>query len=458
MDTNTNTITLNLNLNLKLKLSPTRPKTNILCKNNSSFEENKQVSVDYDEGKHEVSPHLTGLRKADIQRRYRLRVEANRFQRDWTLSEVVHEILRLRPHDDIEGVLNRWIGRFARKNFPLLIREITQRGSIERSIQVFQWMKNQKNYCPRNDIYNMMIRLHARHNRTDQARGLFFEMQEWRCKPDAETYNALINAHGRAGQSRWAMNIMEDMLRASIPPSRSTYNNLINACGSSGNWREALKVCKKMTDNGVGPDLVTHNIVLPAYKNGAQYSKALSYFELMKGTNIRPDTTTHNFVIHCLVKLGQYAKAIDMFNSMWEKRAECQPDIVTFTSIIHLYSICACASHGMSKEALSVFNEIKHSGFCPDVVSYTSLLNACGRSQQPNKAWEVFDMMKRNNRKPNLISYNALIDAYGSNVLLSEAVEVLREMEQDGIKPNIVSICTLLAACGVWTMWSKGED
>lgn len=77
-------------------------------------------------------------------------------------------------------------------------------------------MKNQKNYCPRNDIYNMMIRLHARHNRTDQARGLFFEMQEWRCKPDAETYNALINAHGRAGQSRWAMNIMEDMLRASV--------------------------------------------------------------------------------------------------------------------------------------------------------------------------------------------------------------------------------------------------
>lgn len=26
----------------------------------------------------------------------------------------------------------------------------------------------------------MMIWLHARHNRMDQARGLFFEMQEWR--------------------------------------------------------------------------------------------------------------------------------------------------------------------------------------------------------------------------------------------------------------------------------------
>lgn len=41
-------------------------------------------------------------------------------------------------------------------------------------------MKNQKNYVARKDIYNMLIRLHARHNQTDQARGLFFEMQEWR--------------------------------------------------------------------------------------------------------------------------------------------------------------------------------------------------------------------------------------------------------------------------------------
>ena len=46
------TPTLNLNLNLKLKLSPTQPKSKILCKNSSAFEENKQVSVDYDEGKH----------------------------------------------------------------------------------------------------------------------------------------------------------------------------------------------------------------------------------------------------------------------------------------------------------------------------------------------------------------------------------------------------------------------
>ncbi|KAM7505449.1 hypothetical protein LguiB_004353 [Lonicera macranthoides] len=502
------------NPNSQFSLYPLKPPTNfttntrrtktlkVLSKkptnDDEAWKEKKIASVDYDKGDHRVSIHLSGLRKDDLPKRYRLRIEGDRFQKDWAISDVVQKILKLKHWEDIDGVLNRWAGRFARKNFPVLIREITQRGSIEHSIHVFRWMKNQKNYCARNDIYNMMIRLHARHNRTDQARGLFFEMQEWRehlvkmnsfqnyehsqwtnkCKPDAETYNALINLHGRAGQWRWAMNIMEDMLRAAVPPSRSTYNNLINACGSSGNWREALKVCKKMTENGVGPDLVTHNIILSAYKTGGQYSKALSYFELMKGTNIRPDTTTRNIVIHCLVKSGQYEKAMNIFNSMREKRSECSPDVVTFTSIIHMYSVSgqiencqavfntmlaesfkpnivtynallgAYASQGMSKEALMVFNEIKRNGFRPDVLSYTSLLNAYGRSQQPEKAREVFENMKRNHLKPNIVSYNALIDAYGSSGHLVEGVEVLREMEKNGVEPNVVSICTLLSACG----------
>ncbi|CAM8907888.1 unnamed protein product [Rhodiola kirilowii] len=448
------------------------------AKNEDAFKETKQVRVDYDKGVHDVSLNLSGLKKDDIPRRYRLRVESDKFQKDWDVSQVVNNVLKLNHWEDVDGLLNRWVGRFGRKNFPVLIREITQRGSIEHSNHVFRWMKNQKNYVARTDIYNMMIRLHARHNRTDQARGLFFEMQEWRCKPDVESYNALINVHGRAGQWRWAMNIMEDMLRAAIPPSRSTYNNLINACGSSGNWKEALKVCKTMTDNGVGPDLVTHNIILSAYKNGAQYAKALSYFELMKRTGVHPDATTLNIVIYCLVKLGKYEEAIDIFKSMRGKRAESPPDIVTFTTIIQMYSVCgqienckavfdtmlaeglkpslisynvllgAYASRGMSEEAFSVFNEIKQKGLRPDVVSYTSLLSAYGRSRQPEKAREIYKMMKNNNLRPNLVSYNALIDAYGANGMLAEAVETLREMEREGVQPDVVSICTLLAASG----------
>ncbi|KAI3471607.1 hypothetical protein Pfo_028257 [Paulownia fortunei] len=412
--------------------------------------------------------------QSDLPKRHRLRVEGDRFQKDWTVSEVVERIIKLNHWEDVEGVLNSWAGRFARKNFPVLIRELTNMGSID-IVSKFSRMKNQKDYCARNDIYDMMIRLHARHNRIDQARGLFFEMQKG-CKPDVETYNALIYAHGRAdkfqpllttlflfphtvnlcacifhfsciGCTAFTRNKFDVVSNLQIPPSRSTYNNLINACGSSGNWREALKVCKKMTDNGVGPDLVTHNIILSAYKTGSQYSKALSYFELMRGTNVHPDTTTLNIVIGCLVKLGKYEEAIKVFNSMREKRSECRPDIVTYTSIMHMYSVCgqglkpnivsynallgAYASLGLSESASSIFNEMKQNGIRPDVISYTSLLNAFGRSQQPQKAREIFDDEKKQLQTE-----------------FAEAVELLREMEQVGLQPNVVSISSLLAACG----------
>lgn len=90
------------------------------------YEEKKLGFVDYDKGKHKkISVQITGLGKDDIQKRYRLRVEGDRSQRDWTISEVVDRILKLKHWDDIDGkVLNLWAGRFARKNFPLLIRVI----------------------------------------------------------------------------------------------------------------------------------------------------------------------------------------------------------------------------------------------------------------------------------------------------------------------------------------------
>ncbi|KAL6639046.1 hypothetical protein ACP70R_022776 [Stipagrostis hirtigluma subsp. patula] len=441
------------------------------------------VSVDLDRGRRTARAQVDGVGAASLPARHRLRVEGSRWQRDWKVSEVAARVLAL-PRADaraVDAVLNCWAGRFARRNFPLLIREITISGSLKHAVHVFRWMKIQENYCARNDIYGMMIRLYARHNQVDQARGLFFEMQEWRCKPDADIYNSLIHAHARAGQWRWAINIMEDMQRAAdkilIPPSRTTYNNVINACGAAGNWKKALELCKKMTENGVGPDLVTHNIVLSAFKNGAQYSKAIAYFEIMKGSNIAPDTFTLNIVIHCLVKVGQYGEALELFNSMRENRTICPPDVVTYTSIMHSYSICgqaenckavfdmmiaegvkpnivsynallgAYASHGMHMEALKTFKLLKQNGLRPDIVTYTSLLNAYGRSAQPEKAREVFNEMRKS-CKPNKVSYNALIDAYGSAGMLKEAISLLDEMERDSILPDVVSISTLLTACG----------
>lgn len=109
----------------RLSSRPTRRSALVLCKkasNEAALEETKSGFVNYDTGQHSVSTQISGFRKKDIQRRYRLRVEADRFQRDWSVSEVAEKVLKLRHWEDIHGLLNRWIGRFSRKNFPLLMK------------------------------------------------------------------------------------------------------------------------------------------------------------------------------------------------------------------------------------------------------------------------------------------------------------------------------------------------
>ncbi|KAG6543163.1 hypothetical protein Mapa_015412 [Marchantia paleacea] len=419
---------------------------------------------------------VPGTDLAPVPRRYRDRCED---QKGWSIKEVVKKVLELNHWDDIDVILNDWVGRYNRKNFPPLIKAVTSTGALNHSVRVFNWMKNQRCYRARNDIYNSMIWLYARHQRVDRARSLYSEMQEWRCKPDVETYNALINVHGRALQWREAQNLFDDMLRAEVPPSTKSYNNLINACGSSGQWERALKVYERMKKDGVAPDLVTHNVILTALKVGEQYAMAVQHFETMLSWKVKPDRITLNIIISCFYNLGTYDEAIKLFNSMRNMRFDdCYPDVVTFTTVMQVYAACgqvdnakslfeaivgeglvpnlitfntligAYSSVGMYVEALQVFNLLVKAGFEPDVISYTALMNSYSKSGKSDEAREVFDLMKRRSQNPNIVTYNTLIDAYGSAGRVTEALRLLPDMDFDDIPPNVVTICSLIAACG----------
>lgn len=92
--------------------------------NPDAFEEKKHAQVDYDAGTHKLYTKISGIRKSDLPKRHRLRIEGDRFQKDWSVSEVVERIITLNHWEDIESVLNRWAGRFSRKNYPVLIKVI----------------------------------------------------------------------------------------------------------------------------------------------------------------------------------------------------------------------------------------------------------------------------------------------------------------------------------------------
>ena len=82
------------------------------------------VSVDLDRGRRTARAEVAGVRAASLPARHRWRVEGTRWQRDWKVSEAAARVLALPPADAhaVDAVLNCWAGRYARRNFPLLIR------------------------------------------------------------------------------------------------------------------------------------------------------------------------------------------------------------------------------------------------------------------------------------------------------------------------------------------------
>ncbi|KAJ0475770.1 putative tetratricopeptide-like helical domain superfamily, 3-dehydroquinate synthase [Helianthus annuus] len=123
------------------------------------------------------------------------------------------------------------------------------------------------------------------------------------------------------------------------------------------------------------------------------------------------------------------------------------PYLVHHNRVLSAFKLGSC---GIDEEALSVFNDMKHNEFSPDVVSYTSLINAFGKSHQLVQVMEVFTNMNKHKLRLIFITYNALINAFRANGFQPEVVYTLQKMETNEVRPNIVMIGTLLAWCGCY--------
>lgn len=107
---------------LKPKPKPSEKHTIRCCSDKPNNNKKLTGFVDYNKGERQVSVHVTGFTKSDLPKRQRLYVQGDRFQKDWAISQLVFKTLKINRCEDVDGLLNQWVGRFAHKNYPILIR------------------------------------------------------------------------------------------------------------------------------------------------------------------------------------------------------------------------------------------------------------------------------------------------------------------------------------------------
>ncbi|XP_076892098.1 pentatricopeptide repeat-containing protein At3g53170-like [Bidens hawaiensis] len=195
-------------------------------------------------------------------------------------------------------------------------------------------------------------------------RGMIVEMEKWfdefqlmGVKPSVMTFNILIKSYGKVEMYDKMGSVMEYMSKRFIPPSTITYNIIIETFKRAGNVKKMDEFFLKMKHEGIKPNAVTYCSLVSGYGKAGLMEKydddddVQSIMRQIENSDVVLDTMFFNSVI------GVYGHARDV-KKMGEMLVEmkdrgCEPDEITFATMIHAYK-----AMGMVEAAQSLENKI----------------------------------------------------------------------------------------------------
>jgi pentatricopeptide repeat protein len=380
-------------------------------------------------------------------------------------------------------------------------------GDIEGAKKVLTLMKT--NGIKRDlAIYNALIICHSMN--ITKAEMICMEMKEERIEPNVATYNSMIDAYEKNGDPEGAEKMGSLMKKDGIRPTRIPYSLKIVASAKTdrlvdgprrqnsstppreGNYDERTKMKWKEQDElerrlkqlvkagefevllkelkdipfikaGVFAKLLQPSWGLPLnkeielkervlgimwesdrgvistayaitpmislYRKVQKPDKADSMLKMTKEKGIKRNPTIYNALMKC--HSSNITKIELLYTEMQEERNK--PNVVTYTSMIDAYK-----KDGDVAKAIKTFESLIGAKIDTTVFTYTSMINAYAKDGDMYKAKEMLDSMIFAGITPNVVVYNTMIDGYVKNGWLNEAIGTFNLMIHYGITPNFV--------------------
>ena len=191
----------------------------------------------------------------------------------------------------------------------------------------------------------------------------------YRRRADIISYNAAISSCEKASQWQWAMHLFEQVPRRSLQRDLITFSAAISAFEKSNRWQEALTLYSRMLVEGLRMDVVACNAMMSACEKAGQWEQAhLVMLDLM-AMRLKATATTKNALLSSFQKGNEWQRAVSLLIDL-----KPEVDLISYNAVI-----AACIDHWLL--ATQLFADLqKH--LEPDLVTYTSLVSACGRGLQ----------------------------------------------------------------------------
>jgi len=234
---------------------------------------------------------------------------------------------------------------------------------------------------------------------------------------DVLVASALINMYAKNENISDAHKLFDRMVIRNVV----AWNTIIVGSGNCGEGNEVMKLLREMLHEGVPPDELTISSTISSCGYACAITETMIVHAFAVKSSFQEFVSVANSLISAYSKCGSITNACKCF------RLTAEPDLVTWTSLINAF-----AFHGLAKKATETFEKMLSCGVIPDRISFLGVLSACSHSGLVAKGLHYFNMMTRvYHIVPDSEHYTCLVDLLGRYGLINEAFEFLRSLPME---------------------------
>ncbi|KAL0890460.1 hypothetical protein Bca101_014443 [Brassica carinata] len=407
---------------------------------------------------------------------------------DVTLCEMVHAQVLTRGFSSLAFVNTSLLSMYAKL------------GRVGDSCKVFSSMESRRNEVS----WNAMISGFVSNGFYSEAYVSFSRMLDEGVRPNVPCFISVSKAVGKLGDVEKGRYITRVALEMGLQSNIHVGTALIDMFAKCGCLTEARSVFES-SFSGCGVNL-PWNGLLSGYTSSREGEEAMSLFLRMCQNDVKRDVYTYCSTLNSIadmrsleygkqvhgmiLKSGRETTGVSLCNALMDAYAKCgelgavrklfditreeEANQISWTTLVTAYS-----QSSEWEEALSVFSQMRETGFQPNHITFSAVLASCASlsfleyGQQVHslthktgfaedkcvesvlidmyaKCGSVRDAIKvfESSKDPDVISWTAMISGYAQHGMAQDALRLFREMEQLVFpKPNSVTFLCLLFAC-----------
>lgn len=249
---------------------------------------------------------------------------------------------------------------------------------------------------------------------------------------DVLVATALMNIYAKHENITDALLVFDKMAIRNVV----SWNTLIVECGKHGHGNEVMKLLRNMLREETHPDDLTLSSTISSCGCASAITETKQAHALSIKSGLEESISVGNSLLTAYSKCGIIACAYTCFSSI------IQPDLISWTSMINAY-----AFHGLAKKANETFGKMLSCGIKPDKISFLGVLAACAHSGLVIKGLHYFKVMTEVYQiEPETEHYACIVDLLGRCGYIHEAFELLRSMP---IEPEGNTLGAFIGSCKV---------